>query len=142
MGMQQQAGQSQSHNQNPVDSDFAQMRQSGESVGQSGDGVSDATNQQNDHTSAIDQNQQDATGGAIQTGWKTGDTEGQVRHGQSVVDSNGQHVGTVDSLDGDRIKLTRKDSADGHHHYISASEVTAVEGNEVRLGCTANAIAG
>ena len=64
----------------------------------------------------------------------------QVKEHMEVVGSDGQHVGTVDHMDGDRIKLTRKDDPDGsgqHHHYISASSIASVEGNKVKLNMTA-----
>ena len=35
-----------------------------------------------------------------------------------VKDVNGEHVGTVDHLDGDQLKLTKTDSEDGQHHYV------------------------
>src|SRR6478672_6770153 len=60
----------------------------------------------------------------------------QVKEHMEVVGSDGKHVGTVDHMDGDRIKLTRKDDPDGsgqHHHYIPASSIAAVEGNKVKL---------
>ncbi|AZI43458.1 DUF2171 domain-containing protein [Deinococcus psychrotolerans] len=44
-----------------------------------------------------------------------------------VKDANGEHVGTVDHLDGDRIKLTRTDSSDGQHHYINLSDVKSAD---------------
>jgi hypothetical protein len=115
--------------------------QSGQSIGMPGDGVSGAATQDNDHTSAIGQEERhDATANAGQTGWKTADAAGQVRPGLSVVDREGRHLGTVDRLDGERIKLTRGDSADGRHSYIATSEVASVEGNEVRLSCRADAV--
>jgi hypothetical protein len=47
------------------------------------------------------------------------------------------HVGTVDHVEGDRIKLTKKDSGqgshEGHHHFISLGLVADVEGDQVRL---------
>jgi rRNA processing protein Gar1 len=36
-----------------------------------------------------------------------------IREHMEVVDSTGKHVGTVDKVEGERIKLTRKDSGDG-----------------------------
>jgi len=46
-------------------------------------------------------------------------------------------VGTVDKVEGNRIKLTRKDSGEGshkgHHHYIDRGLVAGVEGDKVRL---------
>ena len=44
-----------------------------------------------------------------------------------VKDANGEHVGTVDHLEGDRIKLTRTDSEDGKHHYINLSDVKSAD---------------
>ena len=45
-----------------------------------------------------------------------------------VVGSDGQHVGTVDKVDGGRVKLTREDpAAGGEHHYIVAALVQGVD---------------
>jgi hypothetical protein len=65
-----------------------------------------------------------------------------------VIGADGVHVGTVDHVDGGRIKLTKKDSgADvkegsgshaGHHHYISGGLVAGVEGDKVRLSANAD----
>jgi hypothetical protein len=45
-----------------------------------------------------------------------------------VLGSDGQHVGTVDHLQGaDKIKLTRTDSKDGKHHFISVDLVDHVD---------------
>ena len=68
-----------------------------------------------------------------------------VREHMEVIGADGVHVGTVDHVDGDRIKLTKKDSGEGqhqgHHHYISAGLVAEVEGDKVRLSATgANAV--
>lgn len=70
-----------------------------------------------------------------------------------VIGADGVHVGTVDHVDGDRIKLTKSDSGAqmeaaeaqgqhaGHHHYISLGLVAGIEGNQVRLSATgANAV--
>lgn len=40
---------------------------------------------------------------------------------------DGSRVGTVDGVEGGRIKLTRKDSPDGEHHYVELSEVERVD---------------
>ncbi|ADV68352.1 DUF2171 domain-containing protein [Deinococcus maricopensis] len=50
-----------------------------------------------------------------------------------VKDVNGEHVGTVDHLEGDRIKLTRTDSRDGQHHYIDLSDVRSADDVAVYL---------
>jgi hypothetical protein len=42
-----------------------------------------------------------------------------IREHMEVLGSDGQHVGTVDHLEGaDKIKLTKHDAGDGKHHYI------------------------
>lgn len=63
-----------------------------------------------------------------------------IQEHMEVVGSDGQHVGTVDKVDGDRIKLTRKDpAAGGEHHYIPASLVAGVDG-QVRLSQPADQV--
>jgi hypothetical protein len=65
-----------------------------------------------------------------------------IREGMEVIGADGVHVGTVDRIDGDRIKLTRKDSGEGshegHHHYLSAGLVAGVDGDIVRLSANAD----
>lgn len=64
-----------------------------------------------------------------------------IKEHMTVIGADGVHVGTVDHLDGERIKLTKVDSSDGKHHYLPAGLVAAVEGDTVRLSATAaNAI--
>ncbi len=57
----------------------------------------------------------------------TEDMKGMITEHLQIKDVNGEHVGTVDHLDGDRIKLTRSDSADGQHHYLSLDDVQSVD---------------
>jgi hypothetical protein len=65
-----------------------------------------------------------------------------VKEGMEVIGADGVHIGTVDRIDGDRIKLTKKDSGEGshegHHHYLSRGLVAEVEGNQVRLSANAD----
>ena len=58
-----------------------------------------------------------------------------------VIGADGVHIGTVDKVEGARIKLTRADSGshDDHHHYISGGLVAAIEGNQVRLSANGDA---
>jgi len=60
-----------------------------------------------------------------------------IREHMEVIGADGVHVGTVDHVEGDRIKLTKPDSGmgrhRGHHHYVSAGLVADVEGDKVRL---------
>ncbi len=62
----------------------------------------------------------------------------QIREHMEVVGSDGGHVGTVDKVEGQRIKLTRNDpAAGGEHHYLHLDMVAAVEADTVRLTRTA-----
>ena len=65
-----------------------------------------------------------------------------IREHMSVIGADGVPVGTVDHVDGDRIKLTKKDSGfgghEGHHHYISRGLIAEVEGDVVRLSANAD----
>jgi len=63
----------------------------------------------------------------------------QVKEHMDVVGSDNEHVGTVDKVEGQRIKLARKDpSAGGEHHYIDLSKVSSVQDGKVRLACSAH----
>jgi hypothetical protein len=61
----------------------------------------------------------------------------EIKEHMEVIGADGVHIGTVDRMEGSRIKLTKKDSGEGshkgHHHYIERSLVAGVEGNKVRL---------
>ena len=65
-----------------------------------------------------------------------------IKEHMEVIGADGVHVGTVDRIDGNRIKLTRKDSGEGslegHHHFISRGLVAEVEGDQVRLSANAD----
>lgn len=53
---------------------------------------------------------------------------GKVSEHMEVVGSDGQHVGTVDKVRGDRIILTKNDQdADGKHHSIPCSWIESVD---------------
>ena len=70
----------------------------------------------------------------------SGDAASQIREHMEVIGADGVHLGTVDGIEGGRIKLTKGDSASGHqdhHHYISCGLVAGVEGDKVRLSATA-----
>lgn len=56
-----------------------------------------------------------------------------IREHMEVADHNGQHVGTVDEVKDDQIKLTRSDSSDGAHHFIAFDNVDRIEDNRVYL---------
>ena len=58
-----------------------------------------------------------------------------IKEHMEVIGADGVHLGTVDRVVGERIKLTRPDSGShsDHHHYISAALIAEVEGDRVRL---------
>jgi hypothetical protein len=59
-----------------------------------------------------------------------------------VIGADGVHVGSVDRVEGDRIKLSKADSGEGshrgHHHFIDGGLVAEIEGNRVRLSANAD----
>jgi len=57
-----------------------------------------------------------------------------------VVDGNDQHIGIVQSVEGGRINLVKTDALDPRHPFIDKSQVTAVEGNKVRIAQKVSAI--
>jgi hypothetical protein len=61
-----------------------------------------------------------------------------IKEHMEVTDCRGQHVGTVDEIEDNRIKLTRSDSKDGMHHFVSLEEVDKVDDNRVYLKEGAN----
>lgn len=63
----------------------------------------------------------------------------QVQEHQEVVGSDGQHVGTVDHVKGDRLKLTKTDKdAGGHHHSIPSSWIESIDDGKVKISKTAD----
>ncbi|MBH0114854.1 DUF2171 domain-containing protein [Novosphingobium sp. YJ-S2-02] len=56
-----------------------------------------------------------------------------IREHMEVTDANGQHIGTVDDVKDDQIKLTRTDSSDGAHHYLAMDAVDKIDDNRVYL---------
>jgi hypothetical protein len=67
-----------------------------------------------------------------------------VREHMEVIGADGVHLGTVDRVEGNRIKLIRPDSGMGHeqhHHFIPSGLVAEVEGDRVRLTARADVVA-
>ena len=62
----------------------------------------------------------------------------EIKEHADVIGADGVHVGTVDRVQGDRIKLTKKSTEDGKHHYISVGLVAEVEDGTVRLSANAD----
>jgi hypothetical protein len=70
----------------------------------------------------------------------------QIKEHAEVIGADGVHIGTVDHVDGNRIKLTKADSGQfegqgGKHHYIPVGLVAEVEGDKVRLSANADVAA-
>lgn len=65
-----------------------------------------------------------------------------IEEHMEVIGADGAHVGTVDRVEGKRIKLTKADSGEGkhkdHHHFIDLGLVAEVEGKKVRLSANAD----
>jgi hypothetical protein len=65
-----------------------------------------------------------------------------IREHMQVIGADGVPVGTVDHVEGDRIKLIKQDSGfgshEGHHHYISRGLVAEIEGDVVRLSANSD----
>jgi hypothetical protein len=65
----------------------------------------------------------------------------QIREHLHVHSSDGEHVGTVDHLQGDQIKLAKQDKASGgQHHFIPLSWVASVDDDQVRLSKSADEV--
>jgi hypothetical protein len=67
-----------------------------------------------------------------------------IREHMEVIGADGVHIGTVDRVEDNRIKLTRPDSGLGHeehHHYIPRGLVAEVEGDKVRLSARGDVVA-
>ena len=66
----------------------------------------------------------------------------EIKDHMEVIGADGVHIGTIDRIEGNRIKLTKKDSGGGshkgHHHFIDKGLVADVEGNKVRLSANAD----
>lgn len=65
----------------------------------------------------------------------------EIKEDMEIVGADGVHVGKVDHMDGNRIKMARKDPAHGqddkHHHYLQMSSVASVDGGKLWLSADA-----
>ena len=67
-----------------------------------------------------------------------------IREHMKVIGADGAPIGTVDRVEGNRIKLIRADSGIAHiehHHYIAKGLVAEVEGDTVRLTARGDVVA-
>lgn len=68
-------------------------------------------------------------------------TKDKIKANMEVIGADGVHVGTVDHVEGERIKLKKSDSFgkhEGHHHFVEIGFVAGVEGDKVRLSANAD----
>lgn len=57
-----------------------------------------------------------------------------IREHMEVIGADGGHIGTVDKVEGNRIKLTRGDrNAGDEHHWLQVAMADGVEGDKVRM---------
>lgn len=57
-----------------------------------------------------------------------------IHEHMQVVGAHGGHIGTVDRIEGGRIKLAKDDrGSGGAHHYLPLGFVAGVEGDIVRM---------
>jgi hypothetical protein len=65
-----------------------------------------------------------------------------IKEHMEVIGADGTHVGTVDRVENNRIKLVKSDSGEGkhkgHHHFTDSSLIAEVEGTKVRLSANAD----
>ena len=65
----------------------------------------------------------------------------EITEHMEIVGADGVHVGKVDGVKGDRIKMVRKDEEHGqdnqHHHFVQLSAVASVDGGKVWLSAEA-----
>ena len=63
-----------------------------------------------------------------------------IKEHMEVIGADGVHVGTVDRVLRDRIKLTRSDGPIGAtgHRFVPAGLVAGIEGEQVRLSANAD----
>jgi hypothetical protein len=67
-----------------------------------------------------------------------------IREHMHVIGADGVKLGTVDRVEGGRIKLIREDSGMSHHehhHFLPGGLVATVEGDSVRLSANADVAA-
>ena len=58
----------------------------------------------------------------------------QIREGLEIVGADKVHVGTVDALVGQLLKLKRSDPASaGTHHYLDLALVARIDGDTITL---------
>jgi hypothetical protein len=63
-----------------------------------------------------------------------------VGGGGREADPYDQHIGIVEKVEGDRIKLIEKDALDPQHLYLDKSQVAGGQDNKVKLSQKVSAV--
>ncbi len=64
-----------------------------------------------------------------------------IREHMEVIGADGGHVGTIDKVEGDRIKLTKTDRGSaGEHYFIPTSLIEEIDADAVRLSFRAELV--
>lgn len=61
-----------------------------------------------------------------------------IQPNAEVIGADGVHVGTVDHVEDGHLKLSRRDSSDGRHHFVDGSLIAEIEDGKVRLSANAS----
>ena len=65
-----------------------------------------------------------------------------IKEHAEIIGADGVHVGTVDRVEGGRIKLTKleveSNAHKGHHHFIDLGLVAGLDDDRVRLSANAD----
>lgn len=61
-----------------------------------------------------------------------------IQTGAEIIGADGVHVGTVERVDGRRIKIRRKGALTGKKHFIDMGFVADIEHSVIRLSANAD----
>ena len=63
-----------------------------------------------------------------------------IPHNASVIGADSVPIGTVDRIDGRRLKIRREGALTGQKHFIDVGLIAGVEGGVVRLSANADVV--
>ena len=63
-----------------------------------------------------------------------------IQLGAEIIGADSVHIGTVDRVDGHRIKIRRKGALTGKKHFIDAGFVADIEDGVIRLSANADVV--
>ena len=65
----------------------------------------------------------------------------QIREHMEVIGADGGHIGTVDAVEGDRLKLTKTDrGSGGEHRFLPLSLIEELDADAVRMSFTSEIV--